>query len=193
MTEKAYAIKWDKSYLIGIPVIDSQHRRLLQKMELLLNAIINKKGDAEIGSILKFLQFYVEGHFGIEEKLMREFNFPSIDLHKKQHNRFTGLIREYQNIFGIEGGSHALAVRLEKNLLTWYQNHIMTQDKELGTYLKEHKSFREDSEIRQLLEQVYDAIDDYLISISKDERLRNLKNAQNLLFIVEKAIAKEPD
>ena len=188
MTKNEYAIGWDQSFLIDIPIIDSQHKRLLKKIENLLNSIITKRGESEIGSLLKFLRYYTEGHFGTEENYMREFNYPGIDLHKKQHKLFTGMIREYQQIFNIKGGSNKLATNLEKNLLSWYKNHILTSDKELGEFLKQQGTFRKELEGKWLIEQVYEALDEYLFASTAEERLRSIKEAQGMLYHIEKEI-----
>ncbi|HEY9762431.1 MAG TPA: hemerythrin domain-containing protein [Trichocoleus sp.] len=61
---------WNDALQIGVPLVDLQHQQLLDQMDLLVDALRNKKDPKQILSIMKFLDMYVSNHFGYEEQCM---------------------------------------------------------------------------------------------------------------------------
>lgn len=87
---------WNNSLLLGIPVVDKQHKILIALFDEIIS--INKEeenNDDRILSLLKELQRYTIYHFDTEEELMRQENLQNTELHIKQHDLFKKKIEDF--------------------------------------------------------------------------------------------------
>jgi hemerythrin-like metal-binding protein len=81
-------IEWNDNLATGVSEIDAQHKELFKRINVLFEACSKRKGRAEVGNLLKFLEEYVVVHFGTEEKYMTMFNYPEYSSHKEEHTNF---------------------------------------------------------------------------------------------------------
>jgi len=127
---------WNDDMLIGVPEIDNQHRGLVAAIDELLVACANNQNEESIRKTLLYIADYTKVHFTDEEKIQEEYGFPEMRMHKKQHDDFvttaTKLILEYVSI----KTSDNLAEKICKTLVDWVGNHIRTEDKKIGEYIK---------------------------------------------------------
>ncbi len=133
---KEYALKWEKEFEIGIPWIDSQHKKLLDHLNTLINAVIRENNVVKAEDTIKFLQQYVKAHFGTEESIMRKHNFPGHNQHKHHHEEFVQNVNLIASEFEKQGATDKLLIRITKDLWRWYKNHILKTDMEFGDFLK---------------------------------------------------------
>jgi len=77
---------WKKDYECGIEAIDSQHRRLFNLGNLLLNAIIEKKSKLDVELMLDDLLKEVTDHFCTEESLLARARHPLSPHHRAIHH-----------------------------------------------------------------------------------------------------------
>lgn len=115
---------WDASLETGIDVIDTQHRRIVDYINQLHDAV-NTRNNALIGMVLKDLTDYTVTHFSFEEQLQEQAGYESIAEHKKVHDSFTGRIIEYNRRF--EAGED-IGKKLLSDLRIWLTNHIQLDD-----------------------------------------------------------------
>jgi len=133
---KTYSIKWDNKIDTGIPWIDNQHKKLLERLNVLLNAVVHDKGFEETGKSITFLKEYTKAHFGTEESLMQKHKFPGRETQKKQHKYFIEKMDKYVDDYAQGGASKELAVKVAKELWEWFKNHITQEDIKFGEFLK---------------------------------------------------------
>ena len=69
-------IDWSESMSVGIPGIDEQHKKLVQMINELHEAMKARKAADVMGKILDELIRYTTTHFGFEEKLMQQQKQP---------------------------------------------------------------------------------------------------------------------
>ena len=62
---------WKDSLKIGVPLIDSEHKELCDRIDRLFAACSQGKGRDEIMKTVEFLESYTIKHFSDEEKLQR--------------------------------------------------------------------------------------------------------------------------
>ena len=86
---------WNDSLLLGIPVVDKQHKILIALFDEIIS--VSNEGDDEdrILPLLNELQRYTIYHFDTEEELMRQANLQNTELHVKQHNLFKKKIGDF--------------------------------------------------------------------------------------------------
>ena len=117
-------LSWDPELNTDIPVIDNQHRRIVEYINELHDAIQNGDRD-EVGEILEQLVDYTLSHFAFEEELMEQAGYPFIVAHKKVHVLFTKKIADYQQQFDL---GEDVGRKLLTTLRTWLVNHIKRDD-----------------------------------------------------------------
>ncbi|MHA6531990.1 bacteriohemerythrin [Paenibacillus sp. BAC0078] len=125
-------INWKESYEIGVERIDCQHRQLLAKLNEFFEACTNQQGKEKIEETLKFLKEYTLEHFGNEEELMEEIDFPELAEHRKTHAEFVKTVLELEESIKAKGVSVLSTIKLNRTLTDWLLNHINKCDKLIG-------------------------------------------------------------
>jgi hemerythrin len=125
---------WKKSYELKIPEIDMQHRRLVGLINELSDAMMIRKGQRTIPHILDELAEYVVLHFASEEKVMKEFNYPGIDEHVREHREFTKRVTVYMQLY--DQDRELNPKELLDFLCDWLRNHITVNDKAIAKHIR---------------------------------------------------------
>lgn len=129
-------LSWNDSYLLGIPEIDLQHKKLLSLADDMYE-IVNGDEDSlkvNLSKVLKSLTDYTVYHFTSEEEFMRKYGYPSADMHKSMHDNFIAEVTK--QIKSLNTATKAEAERLYKFLASWVLNHIAKSDKVWAEYVK---------------------------------------------------------
>ncbi|TAH43452.1 MAG: bacteriohemerythrin [Betaproteobacteria bacterium] len=117
-------IHWKPELDTGIDVIDQQHRRIVDYINVLETA--NDADDrTAIGRTLGELVEYTMSHFAFEESLQEEAGYAFCKAHKRVHELFVRRVNEYveRHRLGDDIGHELHAL-----LVTWLLNHIKRDD-----------------------------------------------------------------
>lgn len=131
------SITWREELAIGVEQIDSQHKELLARFDMLLNACKLGKGKDELTHLLNFLDEYVVSHFSDEEVLQKQSGFPDYEAHREEHAAFIARVKELKTRMDQDGEitiSHLLDTN--KMLMDWLLRHITVRDREVGRHIK---------------------------------------------------------
>jgi len=126
---------WRDEYSFGHTAVDSAHMNLLADMNALARAV-NVGAWNLTPPLLAQIQFTAAHDFMIEEQLMVGDEYPFLDLHARQHQRFFEFFGELRR--EIERGEEDrvyLAFRVKRLLTDWLVNHILNADRHFGHYL----------------------------------------------------------
>ncbi len=128
---------------VGVPFIDKRHGELVKRLHNLRAAIKKQVCRYTIDDMLAFLEEYTEIHFCAEEQYMKYYEYPAYSFHKKKHENFaTELLFLKEELRSIRAlgltSSYELSVETVKVSVDWLNDHVMTCDKELGTFLRRH-------------------------------------------------------
>ncbi|TDY72842.1 hemerythrin [Leptospira meyeri] len=139
--------QWDSKYETNISEIDSQHKklfRLINNIETVYDE--NKEHLSTKSKILvdavSELEDYTLSHFLIEERVMELNQYPELEAHKKQHDRFTDKILELKNrlttgnLLSNDEELNQFFGDLLKFLRAWLTNHILKEDMDYKPYIK---------------------------------------------------------
>lgn len=129
-------IEWDDSIGIGITWIDNQHKKMLDRINSLFNAIMQGFVKDEVTETVAFLEKYAKFHFNAEEKYMQQYDFDGLELQKSQHNNFMKKVTDIKSRIKTQGPSKKMAITIEKDLLNWFFVHIKNLDAAFGDYLR---------------------------------------------------------
>ncbi|MDA8391183.1 MAG: bacteriohemerythrin [Gammaproteobacteria bacterium] len=141
--------QWDPSLSVGIDVIDSQHKRIVEYINELSDAM-GRKDRTAVGAILDGMIDYTLTHFTFEESLMERAGYPILREHKLVHESFAKRMREHKKHF-TDGGD--VTRQLFADLQMWLTNHIKRDDKDYA--LSVRKVMEEKSWISKTLLRLF--------------------------------------
>lgn len=127
-------LAWTSSLEVGIRSIDSQHKKLIELINRLHDAMKEGNGKDVLGPILSELTSYTFTHFRNEEELFREHRYHEAVPHKKEHDGLRKQVEELKKKF--DAGEVTLSMEVMSFLREWLQKHILGSDKRYAPYLK---------------------------------------------------------
>jgi hemerythrin len=128
-------IEWNDSYSVGVKEMDDQHKKLIDMINQLHEALKAGQASKEAPAILKGLVDYTHYHFDAEEKMLDKATYPGYLNQQKMHKVFITQIEKYQSDLATK--SLTLGVKLNEFLKDWLISHISGEDKKYGKYMNE--------------------------------------------------------
>ncbi len=132
-------LNWKPEYSVNIERIDAQHKHLVSLLTRLHYAIAEESERIAVGKILSELVDYTKYHFSTEESLLRAYQYPNYENHKKQHNDLKKHVYQLQEDFIL--GSATVSYEMLTFLNNWVENHILGTDKQFSYFLNEKGVF----------------------------------------------------
>jgi len=143
------AVKWKESMASGEPIIDKQHKSLIDEINNL--SVYISADEIEMGKLRKTLHFlyeYVGKHFSYEEAYMKKHKFPGLEEHKKIHQSFVTFYEDFQKELKEKCRSKnfdssvvkELLKKIQDYLADWLVKHIMGADQLYVKYIRSHSS-----------------------------------------------------
>ena len=125
-------VEWDDKYSVHVEEIDNQHKKLLELIDV-LNEAVGKEGDKEVvDDVLKELHEYAIYHFKTEEDYFHKFKYSESASHEEEHRGFVQRIKAFEYLY--KSGRVTLAgTSVLMYLLEWLMAHIVVED---GKYVK---------------------------------------------------------
>jgi len=132
-------VDWSEELETGITAIDLQHRRYFELLNELLDYAIAVKharlGEERLRESFNFLRNYATEHFGTEEPIMQQWDYPLYPAHRKQHQFFRSRLGQLFDTAQERGYSRELMLNLNYFAVDWFVNHIRTTDRKLAHFL----------------------------------------------------------
>ncbi len=125
---------WSDAMNTGIDAVDRQHRRLVQHINDLHEAMESGRDRAFLAGLLRDLVTYTSTHFSAEEKLMELNGYPDFVVHRETHRRFVERLSRYQSDQMM--GRPVLTRDVMGLLKEWLMNHILELDQRYAPYLR---------------------------------------------------------
>ena len=136
MTKTKYnpeTTNWNDSCLLGIPMIDNQHKKFFVILDN-LETLNQKQEKSEMHSLINELQNYVIYHFKTEEDLMVKSQSPNIDLHIMEHELFRKKVEEFHHSY--YNNNEELLNEMISFMRKWLIIHISGTDAEYADSIK---------------------------------------------------------
>jgi len=130
---------WTDSLKVNVKSIDKQHKRLVDLINDLHQAMRNGKSNEEMGFILDELVDYTNVHFRDEEKLMEDAGYSDLENHKKVHEKLVQQVVDFQKKF--HDGNTTISMEIMEFLKDWLLNHINGTDKQYAASMHDHGIF----------------------------------------------------
>lgn len=125
-------IKWRESYETGVGPMDTQHKKLIDLINILYRAIRNKESSDSISEVLEEMNSYAEIHLQEEESLLKEAGFPELAAHIASHQTYRERVKTL--IAESRTGNEEVLKQTYKFLREWWMGHIVVDDKEYGEF-----------------------------------------------------------
>ena len=138
MGETVKKIEWDDAYLLGVPEIDQQHKKLIAIANELYDVVSGSEGDykEKMPAILKKLTDYTQYHFTSEEELQKKIGYIGLATHKSAHDFF---IKEVNfQIQKLSADSKVNVLSFYNYIAGWVFSHIAKADKLWANFMQQN-------------------------------------------------------
>jgi len=129
-------INWTDNLSVGVKVSDDQHKKLIDLINKLNDAMRVGRSKEVISEIIAGLANYTVTHFATEEKYFDQFGYPGAASHKREHNDFVKKVSDFKE--GFDKGNLMLSIDITKFLRDWLVKHIQGTDKKYTSFFNEH-------------------------------------------------------
>ncbi|MBK1645586.1 hypothetical protein CKO25_13215 [Thiocapsa imhoffii] len=126
---------WHDDWALQIPVIDHEHRELVEILAAILDRFVDEddvpEGPTHLHQALIELGEAAREHFSREEALMRAIDYEDVTEHQTEHAllmaEYTDLIRQWQI-----AGKQRLTVTDQQLIHDWILDHILGADRDFA-------------------------------------------------------------
>lgn len=129
-------VPWDKKYEMGISMLDSQNKELVDLCNQFREEIMRRGEGADwraaLGVALKGAVKYTKGHFVAQERMMQQIDYPKFQQHKRYHQEFVDMV--VATLEGFPKATMQTAFEFSGNLREWIISHIAHDDQEFAKY-----------------------------------------------------------
>ena len=127
---------WNKSYSVGIPILDQQHKSIFAVINRLIDwsqMDASERDHAVLHKILKSLHDYIEYHLKYEEELMDHSQYSDYAGHSRQHESFIEKLAELSHKAADD--EEQAAEQLGEFLIDWWYHHVLDEDQKYSEHL----------------------------------------------------------
>lgn len=128
-------VHWTNELETGIKSIDEQHMKLIDIINDLYTAFIDKQSTIKLNDILARLAEYTDYHFNTEERIFKMYKYTDINNHIAEHKFFVEQLWGFQKALKNET---TITFRVVSFLKKWIVDHIKGVDRQYISFMKEH-------------------------------------------------------
>jgi hemerythrin-like metal-binding protein len=128
-------IEWSAELSTGIEEVDNQHQRLVDIINELHIAMLDRREKQVMSKIFTELVNYTKTHFAFEEELFERHGYPAEEAHKLQHQQLAQKVIDLKEEF--DAGNTAVTLEVMRFLRDWLADHIIGSDKRYAPFLIE--------------------------------------------------------
>ena len=122
-------LQWKPEYSVGVESVDDEHRKMIELINE-LGAEIGDHADTErVEVFLGEIYAAIASHFALEERFMRNANYPEYEAHKQDHEALLDELVDIMDNFVADPvtGARTLASKLSD----WFAVHFSSFDARL--------------------------------------------------------------
>jgi hemerythrin len=126
---------WKDDFGVGIAIIDQQHKKLVEMINILYDHMKAGKSGVVIESLLASLIDYTKVHFKTEEDFFSKYQYPQASPHIAEHGKFVETVGKFNQDY--VNKKVGLSIEVLDFLTNWLRDHILIQDKAYGPFLRD--------------------------------------------------------
>jgi hemerythrin-like metal-binding protein len=125
---------WREGLATGIETVDAEHQLQVTLLDEIAE-LLRRGADAELTrrAVAQLLDF-TSVHFLSEELMMKLYGYPQVEVHREEHARLFGQVREVQRRVGADEAADVDAGELR----TWICDHIQRMDQGFARWCVEN-------------------------------------------------------
>jgi hemerythrin len=127
-------MKWTDNMSVGVAQLDSEHKQLIKIINQLYDGMSTGSAKLILKKVFDAMVVYTDEHFGHEERLFEQTQYPLTAEHKAQHEELRQLLVKFRGESDRKDNA-LLALELLCALKEWLEQHIMRDDKKYGAHL----------------------------------------------------------
>ena len=131
-------IKQEELPLVSLNSMNEVHFQEVNILNRLLEQLDNKAGFEILSQSLDRLLGHMQEHFSGEEKLMKETQYPSFQMHKADHDKVLNQTRYAEMQWRNKKDEDALREYLEDEIVLWLDQHIKAMDTPMADYISQN-------------------------------------------------------
>ena len=124
---------WKNDYSVKVREWDNHHRKIIEAINELHEAMSAGKGKEALECILNDLTNYADYHFAAEEREMLKHNYPDYTEHRYKHQKMLSNVRAL--IEDYKQGKKELSHEVSTFLSNWLNKHIAGTDKRYSSFM----------------------------------------------------------
>ena len=124
---------WTDKLSVGIKAVDDDHKKLVEMLNSLYEAMKSGQGKEALGKVLDRLIGYTQFHFAREESFFAKTAYPGAAAHIKEHQDLVAQATTLQS--RQKSGEIALTIETLDFLKDWLNHHILETDKQYSPHL----------------------------------------------------------
>lgn len=128
---------WTDDLSVGNVFIDADHRKMIDIINHLHDAMREQRGQEALDKVLFDLIIYTKGHFMREEDYMATIGYPGLDAHRHEHQMLLWKVGEQYDKF--KAGKANMAIEVANFLHAWLLAHMLGSDLALAAAMAEWK------------------------------------------------------
>lgn len=126
--------KWDESMSVDIEKFDNAHKNLVSTIDELFRSMRDGQGKTKLAETISKLTQYTVTHFKEEEDAMTEYDYPELDSHRAEHEKFITQVDKFSKEYA--KNPLFMTPQVLDFLKDWLVGHIMNTDALYTKHLK---------------------------------------------------------
>lgn len=126
-------IPWTEELSVQIETIDAQHKKLVDIINAMYEAMQVGKATDFMCRILADLTAYTQDHFAYEERLFKRHGYAQAAVH---HDSHTILIQQLKALQDQMDEGQPISIKVFSFLKKWLSEHILKEDRQYSPFLR---------------------------------------------------------
>ena len=125
-------IEWKDEFSVGVAAVDVEHRDLIDLINDLHGMLGQGASQQHVTDALGEIFAQISAHFALEERFMRNRQYPDYLAHKADHEALLDELRDIMD--RVEDDGSYEEDRLSRELERWFTEHFRTHDAKLHSF-----------------------------------------------------------
>lgn len=126
---------WNDRISVGVDGIDADHKKMVNMINELYDAILAGSGRMILKDLLDRLIDYTRYHFAHEEEMFARIAYPEAAAHKREHEKMAAWMNTAWHRYH-QGSAAAPSLEVMNHLKDWLFDHILDSDQKFALFLK---------------------------------------------------------
>ena len=128
-------IKTEDIVQVSVSSMNEVHKEEVEIINELLKQLDSKVEFEKFSASFEKFITHMQEHFSGEEKLMKELQYPSLQMHKADHDKVLNQTRYVEMQWRNRRDEEAIREYLEDEIVVWLDQHIKAMDTPMADYI----------------------------------------------------------